>query len=212
MAKEYITNLLDNSEITNELKEAYSFMLLSRGYSADEIKVLDDYVFIVRKKSLGESTKGDDNSILRKSKKRNSPKNLVCLTSTSDAYNKRDHSLYSLNGNNLVTKGRFAWSVIKLYQMEFNPTFEEVEYLFNYKLNLLRRTIITESSLDNLRPEKQKKFFYHDSDLNESKDGIRYVVSSQWAINKMDELISFARSIRWTVKVVNPKEIVSDSM
>ena len=55
-------------------------MLLSRGYSADEIKVLDDYVFIVRKKSLGESTKGDDNSILRKSKKRNSPKNLVCLT------------------------------------------------------------------------------------------------------------------------------------
>lgn len=212
MAKEYITNLLDNSEITNELKEAYSFMLLSRGYSADEIKVLDDYVFIVRKKSLGESTKGDDNSILRKSKKRNSPKNLVCLTSTSDVYNKRDHSLYSLNGNNLVTKGRFAWSVIKLYQMEFNPTFEEVEYLFNYKLNLLRRTIITESSLDNLRPEKQKKFFFHDSDLIESKDGIRYVVSSQWAINKMDELISFARSIRWTVKVVNPKEIVSDSM
>lgn len=220
MAKHSIKDLLDNSDIFQDLKEAYAFMLLSKGYTPDEIKVLDDYVFLIRKKGFGEldgvraisATEGTGNSVLKKRRKKNTPQNLVCLTSTSEVYNKKDHSLYSLNGKQFVTKGRFAWSVIKLYQQEFNPTYEEVEYLFNFKLNLLRNTIITESLFDNFKANKQKKFFYHESDMIESKEGIRYVVSSQWSLNKMDEIISFARSKGWTVKVVNPREMATDSL
>ena len=128
MAKTDIINLLDKSNIAKDLKVAYSFMLLSRGYTADEIKILDDYVFMVRKKGFEKVTKVNDdkaeNHIRRKQK--SLPKSLICLTSTSDVYNRRDHTIYSLNGSEPVTKGRLVWSIIKLYQQEKNSTYEEV--------------------------------------------------------------------------------------
>ena len=55
MPKESIINLLDSSNIANDMKEAYTFMLLSRGYSVDDIKILDDYVFLLKKKDFGEN-------------------------------------------------------------------------------------------------------------------------------------------------------------
>lgn len=218
MAKDSIKDLLDNSNIAQELKEAYSFMLLSRGYSSDDIKILDDYAFIVTKKDCGDNSQTDnieqngDNLLRnRKKNKKNLPKNLVCLTSESDAYNKRDHTLYSLNGSEPLTKGRFVWSIICQYQRDYNPTYEEINQLFNHKLNLLRRTIIDIDSLDALRPDKQKRFYYHDTDMLESKDGIKYAVSNQWSADKMDEILSFARSHGWKIEVVNPKTNISSS-
>ena len=62
MATKNIIKLLEKSNIAKDLKVAYSFMLLSRGYSADEIKVLDDYVFSVSKKESGETD--DTNKIV----------------------------------------------------------------------------------------------------------------------------------------------------
>ena len=84
MAKNDIINLLDKGNIAKDLKVAYSFMLLSRGYTADEIKVLDDYVFMVRKKGFEEVTNAkDEREAHRKRKQRSLPKNPVCLTSIS---------------------------------------------------------------------------------------------------------------------------------
>ena len=207
MAKRNIINLLDNSNIGKELKRALSFMLLSRGYTAEEIKVLDDYDFSVSKRGFRDTSNNiqDDSESHRRRKQRSLPKNPVCLTSTSEAYNKRDHTLYSLNGHDPVTKGRLVWSVVKLYQEIFSPTFEEVSQLFNQKLNLLGYTVIDEGSLAALRPDRQKRFYYHESDLLVSKDGIRYAVSNQWAISKMDEVISFAQERGWEVSVVKPE-------
>jgi hypothetical protein len=34
-----------------------------------------------------------------------------------------------------------------------------------------------------------------------SKDGVRYAVSNQWAISKMDAVISFAQANGWKVEV-----------
>jgi hypothetical protein len=214
MSKESILNLLDSSNITNELKEAYSFMLLSRGYSVDDIKILDDYVFLLKKKDYiedGESVITDQVKCepLKNKKKKNLPQNLVCLSSTSDYYNKRDHTLYSLNGGTPVTKGRLVWSIIKLYQKEKSPLFEGVTQLFNKELNLLRNTVIAESSLESLRPDRQKRFYYHDSDIIISEDGIRYAVSNQWTADKMNSIISFAQSLGWKVESTNP--LVSDN-
>ena len=203
MATKNIIKLLEKGNVAKDLKVAYSFMLLSRGYSADEIKALDDYDFLIRKKNsktIGE-TNQKDVATPRNRKQRSLPKNLVCLTSTSEAYNNRDHTLYSLNGEAPVTKGRLVWSIIKLYQEQHNPTFEEVSELFNRKLNLLGNTVINELSLDALRPDRQKRFYYHDSDLLVSKDGIRYAVSNQWAISKMDTVLSFAQTNGWKVAV-----------
>lgn len=208
MPKESIINLLDSSNIANDLKEAYTFMLLSRGYSVDDIKILDDYVFLLKKKDFGENgesaTDQGNREPLRKKKKKNLPQNLVCLTSTSYYYNKRDHTLYSLNGGTPVTKGRLVWSIIKLYQQEKSPNFEEVTQLFNKELNLRRKTVIDESSLDLLRPDRQKRYYYYESDLNVSEDGIRYAVSNQWSLDKMDKIISFAQSLGWKVEALNP--------
>ena len=192
-------------------------MLLSRGYSTDEIKVLDDYVFIVRKKEFGEPSETDnlqntDDKTHRKRRKRSNPQKLVCLTSNSDYYNKKDHTLYSLNGEELTTKGRFVWSIINLYQKENNPTYEEVDHLFNHKLHLLKKTIIEKSSLDKLRPDRQKRYFSYESDILVSKDGIQYVVSNQWSIGKMEEVISFARSNGWKVEVNQPKNMMSSPL
>ena len=219
MAKERINDLLDSSDITKDLKEAFTFMLLSRGYSLEEIKLLDDFVFIVRKKGYGELEELEDVGNLehidgktpRIRKKRSLPKNLVCLTSKSEFYNKRDHTLYSLNDSEPLTKGRFVWSIISLYQKEFNPTYEEVIHIINYKLNLPQYTIIDKSSLDSLRPDRQKRFFSYDSDILESKDGIQYAVSNQWSIDKMDKIISFARSNGWKVEVKKPTIKVSST-
>ena len=212
MTKESINALLDSSDITNELKEAYTFMLLSRGYSPEEVKLLDDYVFIVRKKGFGkleeledvDNQERIDGKAPRIRKQRSLPKNLVCLTSNSESYNKRDHTLYSLNDSEPLPKGRFIWSVISLYQKEFNPTYEEISYLFNYKLHLPKKTIIDKSLLDSLRPDRQKRFFSYESDILESRDGIQYAVSNQWSIDKMDVIISFARSNDWKVEVNRP--------
>lgn len=52
MATKNIVKLLEKGNVAKDLKVAYSFLLLSRGYSADEIKVLDDYVFSIRKKGI----------------------------------------------------------------------------------------------------------------------------------------------------------------
>lgn len=203
MAKRNIINLLDKGNIAKDLKVAYTFMLLSRGYTADEIKILDDYVFMVRKKGFEEvAVINDDGVTHRRKKQRSLPKSLVCHTSTSEVYNRKDHTIYSLNGNDPITKGRLVWSIIKLYQQENNPTYEEVRDLFNYKLHLLRQTVIDESSLELLRPDKQRRFYYHEFDLLESKDGIRYAVSTQWSIKKMDAIISFAHSNGWKVDII----------
>ena len=208
MAKRNIINLLDNSNIGKELKRALSFMLLSRGYTAEEIKVLDDYDFSVSKRAFRDTPNiiQDGSESHRRRKQRSMPKNPVCLTSTSEAYNKRDHTLYSLNGHEPVTKGRLVWSVVKLYQELFSPTFDEASQLFNQELNLLGYTIIDEASLAALRPDRQKRFFYHESDFIVSKDGIRYAVSNQWAISKMDAVVSFAQDKGWKVEVINPKQ------
>ena len=217
MAKKSINDLLNNSNIAKKIKEAYSFMLLSKGYSANEIKILDDYVFIVRKKGVGKSIESDDteyfdDSTLRNRRKRNNPKNLVCLTSKNEVYNKKDHTLYSFNGSGLTTKGRLVWLIIKQYQKEYAPTYEEISHLFNYKLKLLRNTIINKLSLESLRADRQMRFYYHDTDILESKDGIQYAVSNQWSKDKMAEIISFARSCGWKIEVINPKTNVSSSM
>jgi len=207
MENRNIINLLGNSNIGKELKRALSFMLLSRGYTPEEIKVLDDYDFSVYKRGIRDTSNnkqdGSESHIRRK--QRSLPKNPVCLTSTSEAYNKRDHTLYSLNVHEPVTKGRLVWSVVKLYQEIFSPTFEEVRLLFNQKLDLLGYTIIDETSLTALRPDRQKRFYYHESDLIVSKDGIRYTVSNQWAINKMDAVVSFAQDKGWDIAVIKPE-------
>ena len=203
MANKKIINIIEKSNLSNDLKVAYKFMLLSRGYSEEEIKILDDYDFFVRKKESIESTttvKRNDEP-LKKRRKNKLPKNLVCLTSTSEAYNKKDHTLYSLNGREPVTKGRLVWSIINLYQERYNPTYEEVSQLFNRKLKLLGKTVIDEASLDSLRADRQKRFYFHEDDLLLSADGIRYAVSSQWSKDKMDEVISFAQSFGLSVEV-----------
>ena len=207
MATKNIIKLLEKGNVAKDLKVAYSFMLLSRGYSADEIKALDDYDFLIRKKSskITGETNQMDVATPRNRKQRSLPKNPVCLTSTSEAYNNRDHTLYSLNGEAPVTKGRLVWSIIKLYQEQHNPTYEEVSQLFNRELNLLGNTVINELSLDALRPDRQKRFYYHESDLLVSKEGIRYAVSNQWAISKMDTVISFAQANGWKVEVIKQK-------
>ena len=207
MAKRNIINLLGNSNIGKELKRALSFMLLSRGYTAEEIKVLDDYDFSVSKRAFRDTPNiiQDGSDPHRRRKQRSLPKNPVCLTSTSEAYNKRDHTLYSLNGHEPVTKGRLVWSVVKLYQEIFSPTFEEASQLFNQELDLLGYTVIDEASLVALRPDRQKRFYYHESDFIVSKDGIRYAVSNQWAISKMDAVVSFAQDKGWEVAVIKPE-------
>ena len=207
MAKRNIINLLGNSNIGKELKRALSFMLLSRGYTAEEIKVLDDYDFSVSKRAFRDTPNiiQDGSDPHRRRKQRSLPKNPVCLTSTSEAYNKRDHTLYSLNGHEPVTKGRLVWSVVKLYQEIFSPTFEEASQLFNQELDLLGYTIIDEASLAALRPDRQKRFYYHESDFIVSKDGIHYAVSNQWAISKMDAVVSFAQNKGWEVEVIKPE-------
>ena len=115
-----------------------------------------------------------------------------------------EYEICRLNGEAPVTKGRLVWSIIKLYQEQHNPTYDEVSQLFNRELNLLGNTVINELSLDALRPDRQKRFYYHESDLLVSKDGIRYAVSNQWAISKMDAIVSFAQDKGWKVEVIKP--------
>lgn len=206
MTNKSIINIIEKGDISKELKSAYKFMLLSRGYSADEVKILDEYDFIVRRRVPGEddfTAQGDDEP-LKKKRKKSLPQNLVCLSSTSEAYNKRDHTLYYLIGEGPFTKGRLVWSIIKLYQEQFKPTYEEISLLFNRKLHLLGNTVIDETSLDALRADKQKRFYYHESDLLISSDGIRYAVSNQWSKDKMNGIISFACSNDWKVEIKTP--------
>ena len=139
----------------------------------------------------------------KKKRRKSLPKKLVCLTSTSEAYNKRDHTLYSLNSNEPVTKGRLVWSIISLYQEQFKPLYEELSQLFNRKLNLLGNTVIDEVSLGALRVDKQKRIYYLEDDLLICADGIRYAFSNQWSKDKMYDVISFARTNGWKVEKAN---------
>lgn len=207
MAERNILKLIEKSEIGNDLKVAYKLMLLARGYSDDELKILDDYDFFVRKKEIDEATNADsiNENALKFRKKNKKPINLVCLTSTSEIYNRRDHTLYSLNDNEPATKGILVLSIISLYQKEFNPTYKEISQLFNNKLNLGKNTVIDEATLDTLRPDKQKRYYYHESDYIMSFDGVRYAVSNQWSKDKMDEIIAFAKSVGYKVEMIESR-------
>ena len=46
MATKNIINIIEKGDIAKDLKSAYKFMLLSRGYSADEVQILDEYDFL----------------------------------------------------------------------------------------------------------------------------------------------------------------------
>lgn len=69
MANKSIINIIEKGDIANELKVAYKYMLLSRGYSEEEIKILDDYIFSVRKK--GDVEIKDDNKDPRRLRREN---------------------------------------------------------------------------------------------------------------------------------------------
>lgn len=202
MAKRSIIKLLEKGDVAKDLKVAYSFMLLSRGYTTQDLKILDDYVFSIKKRNSEETSDTEqEDTNLRRRKQRSIPQNLVCRTSSSEIYNNRDHTLYSLNDGEPVTKGRLVWSIMKLYQQEKTPSFDEVCQLINQQLKLPKNTIIDELSLAALRPDRQKRYYYHESDLLESNDGIYYVVSNQWSIDKMAVFISFAHTMGWKVEV-----------
>jgi len=208
MGKEDIINLLDNSNITNDLKEAYTFMLLSKGYCIDEInEVLDDYIFLIsKKKHLDKSTDQPNSSSVEKPHKRRGKriqKNPVCYTSTSESYNNRDHTLYSFNGNPPVTKGRLVWNVVKQYQEEFNPSISEIHEKFIVALGLPFKTIVTNSEIETFDLGKVKRYYYHESDLIKDSNGTLYAVSNQWSIDKMKKILEFASECGWKIHVVN---------
>lgn len=120
----------------------------------------------------------------------------------------RDHTQYSLDGNEFMGKGRFVTYFIQKYVAKHKGmTFEELKEVFpdslldpGYKFIGLLCTVSAYDGWDNAYKNRR----YHPDWLKSkliSSDGVEFYVNTQWTLNSVQNIIQIAKSDNWNVMV-----------
>ncbi len=117
-------------------------------------------------------------------------------SATSDQ--KRDKTKF-LFDNKIYAKNRFVLAVIKKYIDEANPTFAELESIFNKSLQGSLNVVLPLDEANKIK-DAAKRYFM--GDVLELKDGSKVVVCTQWGIFNVANIERLAKKLGYEVERV----------
>lgn len=123
-------------------------------------------------------------------------KETALAQATSDQ--KRDKTKF-LFDNKIYAKNRFVLAVVKKYVEENNPTYDELEGIFNKSLQGSLNVILTTSEANKIK-DASKRYFLDDE--IELKDGSKVVVCTQWGIFNVANIERLATRLGYEVERV----------
>lgn len=108
---------------------------------------------------------------------------------------------YSLNNSTPLKQGRFVLALVRKY-IEDNPTVTYVELLRVFPKEIQGTYGILKSYDEAYTKfiDSNKPYFYKESDILLTGDGIRIVVSSQWVEWKTDKVMQLAQRLKYHVE------------
>ena len=116
---------------------------------------------------------------------------------------KRDNTRYILNKNSdLLFKNRFVLEVVREYLKRNPKTFEELKEVFPDKMQgsgVINKLSFVETKYAN---KSNKRHFIREDEILVSKDNIKFVVSTEWAIGNINNIVNFARKEGFEVEEV----------
>ena len=113
---------------------------------------------------------------------------------------KKDNTKYEFNGK-IVGKGRLVSEVVKYYQKNHKHlTFDQLQKVF---LPPFQGSIGVINRLDDVNEkyakDNNKRHFIDDDDILISADNVKFVVSSQWGIGNIHNIITWARKENYEI-------------
>lgn len=117
-------------------------------------------------------------------------KNIEKLTGSLST---KDKTKYSFNGE-ILGKGRFVFEVVKHFTQN-NPNLSFAEIQAKFPSNF-QGSIGVVNQLDNVNEKykdgKKKRHFMDESEILTSADSIKFVVSSEWGLGNIGNIVNFA--------------------
>lgn len=111
---------------------------------------------------------------------------------------KRDKTKF-LFDNKIYAKNRFVLAVVKKYIDETNPTFAELENIFNKSLQGSLNVVLTYDDASKIK-DAAKRYFL--DDILELKDDAKVVVCTQWGIFNVANIERLAKKLGYEVERV----------
>ena len=123
---------------------------------------------------------------------------LLKVTEPSEKPTNRDKTHYMFE-NKILPKNRLVLAVIKKYVSEHNPTFEELQSVFDKSLQGSRNVVETMGNAQKIS-DCAKRYFVKDA--IPLKDGTLVVVCTQWGIFNIVKFEKLAESLGYHINKV----------
>ncbi|MDY2695661.1 MAG: hypothetical protein SOV27_00680 [Eubacteriales bacterium] len=123
---------------------------------------------------------------------------LLKVTEPSEKPTNRDKTHYMFE-NKILPKNRLVLAVIKKYVSEHNPTFEELQSVFDKSLQGSRNVVETMGNAQKIS-DCAKRYFVKDA--IPLKDGTLVVVCTQWGIFNIVKFEKLAESLGYNINKV----------
>lgn len=120
----------------------------------------------------------------------------------------KDYTKYIINNNGIkLPKNRFVLQLVREY-LKIKPTdFKNLKKIFKDEFPNTRLGVINELQIVNQKfaENKAKNYFIKDNEILVSADGVEFVVSKQWNINSIQNILKLAREKSFQVQEIEKK-------
>ena len=107
----------------------------------------------------------------------------------------KNRTKYILNNGGILYKNRFVLEVVKAYLKKKPSDFSVLNEVFYKDLQVDSTGVINklEDVLQKYNKHKNKRHFIKDSEILKSNDGIKFVVSTEWNIINVQNIVEIAK-------------------
>lgn len=131
----------------------------------------------------------------------NEKDNSIMTFVEDDIPNKRDRTMFSINGGEPLNKRRFVLEVVRMYVQEHpNVSLKELERRFPTSIHTSKANGVVRSYEDVMRrvavhPNLKLRFFLNPEDLIVLSDGTKVTVHNQWGGEVFDNFLKVAKTL-----------------
>lgn len=139
-----------------------------------------------------------ENEIMELKKRVEKLEKLLKVSTPQEKSTNRDKTHYMFD-NKILPKNRLVLAVIKKYVSEHNPTFEQLQSVFDKSLQGSRNVVETMENAQKIS-DCAKRYFVNDAIT--LKDGSLVVVCTQWGIFNIVKFEKLAESLGYHINKV----------
>lgn len=139
-----------------------------------------------------------ENEIMELKKRVEKLEKLLKVSTPQEKSTNRDKTHYMFD-NKILPKNRLVLAVIKKYVSEHNPTFEQLQSVFDKSLQGSRNVVETMENAQKIS-DCSKRYFVNDAIT--LKDGSLVVVCTQWGIFNIVKFEKLAESLGYHINKV----------